>query len=400
MMPRSVLGNIDEASRVRLGADPATLPWLLGQLASDPAVTVRAAVAMNAAASAQADRRLAADGDERVRLLLARKITTAMADLPAAEQARLCNEMLEVLTALVRDEALRVRAAIAEVVADMPGLPRALVLELAHDHAILVSEPVIRLSPLLSPDDLLALLASPPHTAATHAVARRAYLPESVSDAIAASADTDAIGALLANGSAAIRESTLDMLIDRAAGEPAWHEPLVRRPTLPIHAARALSEIVAAHLLEILCARTDLDPALAVGLRLRVAGRLAIPTPPNDDAALMKTIRALNIAGGLSEPALLGALHAGELRHAAAMLAVAAGVGLDAVDRAIRLRSAKAFVSLVWKAGFGMRIAAPLQAAIGQIGPADILPATASGNFPLSPEEMRWQLEFLSRIGR
>ncbi len=394
-----VLANIDEASRVKLGADPSTLPWLLGQLAQDPAVTVRAAVAMNSATSSTSDRYLASDGDERVRLLLARKITTTMNDLPAVEQARLGHEVLEVLTTLVRDEATRVRAAIAEVIAGLPGLPHALMLELAYDHAIPVSEPVIRLSPLLSPTDLLALLASPPHAAATHAVACRASLPESVSDAIAATADTAAIRALLANGSAAIRESTLDSLIDRAVGQPAWHEPLVRRPTLPTHAARALSEIVAAHLLEVLRARTDLDPALAVELRLRVAGRLAANTPPDNDVVLMEAARALNAAGGLGEPALLAALRAGELRRAAAMLAVAAGVGLDAIDRASRLRSAKAFVSLVWKANFGMHVAAAIQATIGQISPAAILPAAAGGGFPLSPEEMRWQMEFLSRMG-
>jgi len=400
MTQHPTLAKIDEASRVRLGADPLTLPWMLGQLASDPAVTVRAAVAMNAAASTQSDRKLANDGDERVRLLLARKIAIAMTDLPAPEQARLCNEMLEVLTVLVRDEAMRVRAAIAEVVASLPGLPHALVLELAHDHAIPVSEPVIRLSPLLSADDLLALLASPPHAAATHAVARRAYLPESVSDAIAATTDTAAIRALLANDSAAIRESTLDALIDRAAGQPAWHGPMVRRPTLPTRAARALSEIVAAHQLEVLRARTDLDPALAAELRLRVAGRLATGAPSNNDAALMEAARILNASGGLGEPALLEALRAGELRRAAAMLAVAAGIGLDAVDRAIRLRSAKAFVSLVWKAGFSMHIAATIQATIGQISPTAILPAAAGGSSPLSPEEMRWQMEFLSRTGR
>jgi len=114
----------------------------------------------------------------------------------------------------------------------------------------------------------------------------------------------------------------------------------------------------------------------------------------------MEAARILNASGGLGEPALLEALRAGELRRAAAMLAVAAGIGLDAVDRAIRLRSAKAFVSLVWKAGFSMHIAATIQATIGQISPTAILPAAAGGSSPLSPEEMRWQMEFLSRTGR
>ena len=66
------------------------------------------------------------------------------------------------LAELVEDEAVRVRAAIADVVKDMPQAPRELILRLAHDSAVPVSEPVIRLSPLLTTEDLLALLARRP----------------------------------------------------------------------------------------------------------------------------------------------------------------------------------------------------------------------------------------------
>src|SRR5438105_4668029 len=82
------------------------------------------------------------------------------------------------------------RAAVAEVVKDMPSAPRALIVRLAHDTEISVSEPVIRLSPLLMTEDLLALVTKAPAPGATLAVARRAQLDEDVSDAIAASADS------------------------------------------------------------------------------------------------------------------------------------------------------------------------------------------------------------------
>jgi uncharacterized protein (DUF2336 family) len=95
------------------------------------------------------------------------------------------------------------------------------------------------------------------------AVARRADLAPAVSDAIAATADSGAIRALLANRSAQIREATLDALVSRSVDHPDWHEPLVRRPSLPPRAARLLSEIVATHLLSKLAARAALAPALA-----------------------------------------------------------------------------------------------------------------------------------------
>ncbi len=103
--------------------------------------------------------------------------------------------------------------------------------------------------------------------------------PEAVTDVIAASTDTTAIRALLANPSAAIRESTLDALIGRAALQPDWHAPLVHRPSLSDHAARALSEIVAAHLLEALANRTDLRPETIRTLKSRLAARLAQDAP-------------------------------------------------------------------------------------------------------------------------
>ena len=81
------------------------------------------------------------------------------------------------------------------------------------------------------------------------------------------------------------------------------------------------------------------------------------------------------------------------------MLAVAAQVPLAEVDRAATLRSPKALVSLVWKAGFSMRVAGPVQSLLGRLGPAGILTETAGG-FPLGIEEMSWQLELLSRNGR
>ena len=82
------------------------------------------------------------------------------------------------------------------------------------------------------------------------------------------------------------------------------------------------------------------------------------------------------------------------------MLAVAAAVPLSVVQRAAALRSAKGLASLVWKAGFSARAAAPVQTAIGKIAPGAVLAATPSGAFPLSPEEMRWQLDFLGGSSR
>ena len=386
--------------RVKLAASPATGPDLLAGLATDSEVTVRAAAALNPSLPPAAQNQLATDADERVRLLLARKLAGALPGLSGPDQATLRDRTIAILSSMVRDEVVRIRAAIAASLASLPDISHDIALTLAHDAELSVSEPVLRLSPLLSAHDLLALLADPPHGQTAAAIACRADLPEAVADVIAATADSPAIRALLANESSAIREGTLDALIARAAGEPGWHAPLVRRPRLPNHAALALAEIVAGHLLDDLAGRADLDPAIVRDIRRRIKPQLAAAQTPGPgdvtDETFLGEASRMDARGELTEAKLLAALRAGEVRRAAAMLAVAAGVKLDLVDRAAALRSAKGLVSLVWKAGFTMRVAGPVQMAVGRIGPALLLAATRTGDFPLGPEEMGWQLDFLS----
>lgn len=409
----------EEMLCVRLGAGPKTAPDVLTTLARDGSITVRAAVAMNNAAPADADKHLARDGDERVRALLARKLAAmapAMAwsdsnkldsnksDSSKLDPAGSDGQGFDALVALAADAAVRVRAAIADVVKQMPDAPRALILQLARDVVEAVSDPVIRLSPVLTSDDLLRLLANPPSVVTAVSVACRPNISESISDAITATADNTAIRALLSNPSAAIREATLDALIALAPSRTEWHLPLVNRPVLPPRAALALSEIVATQLQETLANRPDMDPAFAADLRRRLAARLdpqratlTIQCEPTADEALQEA-HALHRDGILFEETLIEAMRRGEVRRVAAMLAVAADVPLSVIDRAASLRSAKGMISLVWQAGFSTRVAVPLQAILAHLAPWEILQAGPSGAFPLAALEMRWQLDFLTRL--
>ena len=256
-----------------LAAGARTEAHVLTDLIDDPSVTVRAALALNTASPASVTtdwRTIATNG---CAILLARKLAALMPTLSAPDQARLSQETWQTLKALVADETARVRAVIAEAVKELPDAPRDLIRRLAQDTNTSVCEPVIRLSPLLATEDLVALVAMAPGAGTVLAVARRGDLEPSVSDAIAATADVAAIRALLANRSAQIREATLDALVARSVDHPDWHEPLVRRPSLPARAALMLCEIVATHLLAELAVRADLPRALAEELRRRVAAR-------------------------------------------------------------------------------------------------------------------------------
>ncbi|MGH7044431.1 MAG: DUF2336 domain-containing protein [Acetobacteraceae bacterium] len=396
--------SLDEAARVRRGSARLTPAGELDQLAADPAVLVRAALALNPATPAAANRRLARDPDERVRALLARKLAALAPALSAEDQGRLQSQTYDTLAMLVEDTAEQVRAAITDVVKALPTAPRTLILRLAQDTAVAVCEPVLRLSPLLTEADLLALLQASPSPATAQAIARRPALNERIADAIAASTDADAIRALLANPSAQIREAALDALIARAAAHTDWHAPLVRRPRLPPRAARALAAIVATQLLAELAQRADLTADLTAELGRRLEQRLhettavralAADTPA---AAALEEAHRIARAGRLTEAALIAALQHGEAQLAIALLSLAAEMPVAAVERAVTLRNAKALVSLVWKAGFSMAAAARLQSSLARLGPADLLAPGAGTRFPLAMEEMRWQLEMLRGV--
>lgn len=93
----------DEAARVRLASNPHTEPDLLQALAGDDLVTVRAAVALNPSAPAAVNRHLAADGDERVRALLARKLALFIPHVAARDRAQIREQAIATLSGMVED---------------------------------------------------------------------------------------------------------------------------------------------------------------------------------------------------------------------------------------------------------------------------------------------------------
>ena len=274
---------------------------------------------------------------------------------------------------------------------------RSLVLLLAQDSAMAVCGPVLRACPLLTDADLLALVATPPTPETLTAIARRQDLGEVVADAIAATADTPAVAALLANPSAAIREATLDTLAAQAASDPvarvAWHAPLVGRPKLPPHAARLLADCVARDLMARLAEREDLDPALRDTLQRRLIQPAAVtlrpvarPGPP-----------VLASEQDEAEAAFLAASAAGDAAACRALLIRRADVPEAIVDRAIALRSGKALLSLSWRAGLSPRAATAAQSLLGRVPRDQLMEAAPDGGWPLSLAEMRWHVDMLGR---
>ena len=96
-----------------------------------------------------------------------------------------------------------------------------------------------------------------------------------------------------------------------------------------------------------------------------------------------------------SEDDLLNAARDGDAGKTAVMLANAAEVPLQVVRRAATLRSAKGLVSLAWKAGYSMKSGYALQMLLARLSPGTALRPGPGNSFPLSVQEMSWQIDFL-----
>ena len=381
----------EAADRVRLAARSDCLPQALRDLARDPDLIVRATVALNERCNREIDTILSGDTDERVRALLAGRVARLFSDMNVPDQTEAADHVLSTLRALALDQAIRVRAALADALASTDRAPRDLVLQLASDAVGEVSDRIIRLSPMLSDSDLLAILSTPQSPSAAECVASRERLSAIVADAIVDQADAPTIRALLSNQSACIRESTLDVLVGRAPEHIDWHAPLVRRPLLSAHAVRALSEFITCDLLRVLAMRTDLEPA-----KLEIVRQRLMAQAGDNDDGLVAHVRALQAEGTLDETALRDAARAGDTRLLLVQLAVSSGIGLSIVERVLELRSAKALVSLVWRGGFSMTLAVDIQNLLSRFGPDTVVAPAIDDGFPLTEDEMCWQIELMN----
>jgi len=387
----------DVGARRKLAANRTLRPELLYYLAEDPAAEVRREIAANPKTPVQADLLLARDRDDGVRRDLARKIARLAPDLDADSQDEMQKRAVQLLEILARDQLVQIRRAIADAVKDLPTAPVGAIRALARDAEIEVAGPVLQFSPLLEDSDLLEIIGADPIPGALSAIARRHGLTEPVAESIAASDNESAVAALLANGSAQIREETLDALIDRAPPRQSWHGPLVRRPKLSATAVTRLAGFVARSLIEVLQQRADLDEASARALAEAVEARLA--TGGGDtaaDDAPEAVARKLQEAGALNEDRLSEALDAGDREFMVESLALLADMRRVAVERVLSSQSPKGVTALAWQAGLSMRFATVLQSRLARIPPKALLVADPAGDYPLGEDEMVWQMEFFA----
>jgi uncharacterized protein (DUF2336 family) len=368
---------------------------VLGYLAVHGLAATRRAVAANFAAPEHANRLLSDDEDDDVRAELARKIVRLMPDLSREEAVHVRDIAIELLEKLARDQTPRVRAILSEEIKHLVCVPKSVVDQLARDIEQIVATPVLEYSPLLSDADLIEIIAGAEAEHALRAIARRQPLSNDVSDVIVGSLDIPAVATLLANPHAAIREQTLDKLVETAGSIEELHAPLTLRADLSLRTIRRLASFVGTVLLESLTARSGLDEDTRIFLNRRLRTRLQ--EGDSRKSADMDAVQMVSLAvygGYLDGEFVEEVAESGNKEAVIVALATLARVPPQIVRRIIDAHSAKAIIALVWRARLSMRVAFKIQAFVMRLAPSEWLAARNGKDFPLSEDEMHWQLNY------
>ncbi|MBI3505329.1 MAG: DUF2336 domain-containing protein [Proteobacteria bacterium] len=414
---KRLLQDPDVYVRTNLAKRTDVRPEILYYLTEDIDPTVREAVAANAASPFHANLKLARDQSEEVRAGLAGKVQQLLPDLKPGEQDAARTRVMQTLEVLAKDTATRIRAVVAETLKDVPDAPADLVRQLARDTELAVASPVLQFSPLLTDADLLEIIRGKHPEGALSAVAQRSHVTETISDAIVAVDDIEAVTTLLGNSSAQIREETLDLIVDRAPARPQWHGGLVDRPHLHSSAAIKIAAFVADALSQRLASRPDLDASTRDAVTAEVRKRIAEaasergghetkkrtvadpswadgPGGEGDGETVGDKVKRLRREKKLDDAAVTSAAQNGEKLFVKLALAELGGTRAEAIDKILTARSAKGIIAACWKAKLKMPTAVAIQQKTLSLPPKSVLLGTKWEGWPLTEEELKWQLEF------
>jgi len=398
----------DSAVRAALAERADLSPELLYYLAEDASVDVRRAVAVNEAAPRQTDILLAHDEDADVRGGLARKIAHVAPDLSREASEKVHQQTYEALEMLASDQMTKVRAILSQALKDVVDAPSDIIRTLANDIEIEVSGPVLEFSPVLTEADLIEIIDKGPAPGGVAAIARRDGVSENLADAIIDTDDVEGIADLLGNGGAQIREEALDDLINRSEDCALWQQPLVARKHLPEGAAQRMAGFIAENLLQALSERADLDaPTMAavsdiVRDRLGCDGVEKKALAPGFDFLKVEppldTAHRLLAAGKLQDKVVLKALQAGDHAFVFAALIARAGVDVAMARKIFVEKNPTGIVALIGKAQMPASMIVMIQQQMGRIAPSEIIEPEDDLTFPMSDEDIDWNIEFFSNM--
>ncbi|MCB1721132.1 MAG: DUF2336 domain-containing protein [Rhodospirillales bacterium] len=392
---RAALASANVKERLSLASNTKTNKEILYYLAEkDPSPKVRKAVAENEAMPVQVSTVLAADDEADVRLALAGRLVDLLPDVSQDQQSQLYAFVVQALGTLALDEVLKIRVALSSTLKDHAHTPPKIAGQLARDVEQQVSEPILRFCSALSNADLLDILKSHPASWVIEAIASRDSVSEELSEAVVETRDSYGGSALIGNDGALLSDNLLHRIVEIARTLPEWQKPMAVRKSLPVSIARDLAEFVDASVRDMLLKRGDFDENTTEELAAVFRRRVDFVDEGADETPRDKLARLIQ-EGGLNEEVISDALAMREKEFVAEAIAYLGKTTASQVQKIFDMGAAKPIVALAWHAGLSMRLALALQKEAGRVNPKEILYPKGGTDYPLSEEDLNWQLEFL-----
>lgn len=385
------------SKRLSLAQSSKTNKEILYYLAeNDPEPEIRKAVIENEAMPVHVTPLLAQDTDQDVRMALAGRLVELLPHVSQDEQSQLYAYVVQSLGTLALDEVLKIRKALSSTLKDHAHTPPKIAGQLARDVEREVSEPILRFCAALSDEDLIAILKSHPQSWVVEAVAGRKTVSEDVCEAVIQTADMPGGAALLNNKASRISDTLLQHIVIKAREYTEWQRPIAGRPHLPVSVAAELAEFVDASVRDILMQRPDFDEQATEEIAEIFRRRMDYASAADFDKEPVRERLARVIKEGrLNEETVSDALAMRDRPFVNAAIAEIVGTGVEDVVKIFEMKSPKAIVALSWRAGFSMRMALHLQKEMGCVQPKDLLYPKDGTDYPLTQEEIDFQLDFL-----
>lgn len=377
-----------------LAAGSQTHPEILYYLARNEDAKIRKSVAENAMTPVQAATQLATDKDADVRLALAARLVKLLPGLSPEKHAQVYAYAVQALGMLAQDEVLSVRSALSSSLRDYAKAPPSVVSRLARDVEREVSEPILRYCAALPDSELIDILKQHPQPWVLSSIASRDTLSDDVAHAVFSANNPEAATVLLNNKRVRISEALLQKIVEQAPHYPEWHKPLALRPETTLQVARQLAGFVDRAVLGILERRGDFDPATRHGIAEMVKRRMNFQKEGMTEESAEQKIQRYISTSALSPDVVEDALAWHEKEFVFLSLSAMSGIPVQIVRKMISLGAAKPIAALCWKARLPMRLCTEIQRQLGHVPPKELMYAKGGTDYPMTPSEVKWQLEF------
>lgn len=335
------------------------------------------------------------DNNADIRLTLAGRLVSLLPDLSKDKHSSLYKYAVEALGVLALDEVLKIRVVLSSVLKDYADAPPDVVGKLARDLEREVSEPILKFCLALPDKDLLEILKAHPAEWAVQAIASRPKLSQMVSGAVIETEDREAGRILIENKGADLSYDDLKLIVERAKDYPEWQKPIAMRKNISAELAKELIGFVDQSVKNILLERTDFSVDLTEELTEIVKRRKKFADRMNMEGSAEDRVLSYLREGKLDDEAIGDALAVRDKEFVVVAFSALLKTSKINVQKVCEMKSAKSLVAICWKAGFSMRTCLKIQQEMAQIPHKELIYPRGGTDYPLPPEDMNWQLDFM-----